>query len=199
MNVYIETNFILELAFQQEHCNACEALLVLSEQQVCQLILPAYSLAEPHEKLKRQATIRKGLQQQLNNELVQLRRNSGNAGRIDSLTNITQFLIQSSVDDWQRFSAYRKRLLATAEIIPLTASILNQATDYENTFGSSQDAIVYTSVLHHLQQHKSDQSCFLNKNRKDFDDPVLREELDLLRCKLITNFDHGLHFVKNNT
>lgn len=69
MNIYAETNFVLELTFEQEQNEACERILELSEANKINIILPAYSLAEPHEKLNRQANSRRELQRLLNNEL----------------------------------------------------------------------------------------------------------------------------------
>ena len=69
MNIYVETNFVLELVFQQEQFVSCEQILQLSESDSIQLIIPAYSLAEPHEKLIRQARSRRDLQQGLEAEL----------------------------------------------------------------------------------------------------------------------------------
>ncbi len=63
MNVYVETNFVLELVFQQEQLVSCEQILQLSEAERIKLTIPAYSLAEPHEKLSRQAHSRKEIQQ----------------------------------------------------------------------------------------------------------------------------------------
>ncbi len=57
MNIYVETNFVLELVFEQEQCVICEQILQFCETGQAKLIIPAYSLAEPHEKLSRQAII----------------------------------------------------------------------------------------------------------------------------------------------
>jgi hypothetical protein len=56
VNVYVETNFVLELVFQQEQFVSCEQILQLSEAGRIKLTIPAYCLAEPHEKLSRQAS-----------------------------------------------------------------------------------------------------------------------------------------------
>ena len=61
MNVYVETNFVLELVFEQEQCGSCEQLMLLAESGHIRLILPAYCLAEPHEKLVRQKKSRNDL------------------------------------------------------------------------------------------------------------------------------------------
>lgn len=74
MNVYVETNFVLELVFQQEQFVSCKQILQLSEAGRIKLVIPAYSLAEPHEKLSRQAKSRREIQQVLDNELRQLAR-----------------------------------------------------------------------------------------------------------------------------
>ncbi len=55
--------------------------------------------------------------------------------------------------------------------------------------------LVYAAVLSHLQQHQTAQSCFLNRNSKDFDDPDLVEELNIHNCKLLARFDTGYQFI----
>jgi hypothetical protein len=82
VNVYVETNFVLELAFQQEQFVSCEQILQLCEAGRIQLVIPAYSLAEPHEKLIRQANSRKELQRKLRDELQQLSRTASYVSRI---------------------------------------------------------------------------------------------------------------------
>jgi hypothetical protein len=49
MNIYVETNFVLELVFEQEQHISCEQMLALCESGRSPLIIPAYCLAEPHE------------------------------------------------------------------------------------------------------------------------------------------------------
>ncbi len=72
MNIYVETNFVLELTFEQEQYLSCEQILQLCEAGKAKLVIPAYSLAEPHEKLSRQARNRRELQQSLDTELQAL-------------------------------------------------------------------------------------------------------------------------------
>ncbi len=88
MNIYVETNFVLELAFQQEQCSSCEQILLLCEAGYSQLVIPAYSLAEPHEKLHRQARSRKDIQNALNLELRQLSRTRSHMIRIRSIQDV---------------------------------------------------------------------------------------------------------------
>ncbi len=198
MNIYVETNFVLELAFEQEQCVSCEQILQLCEAGQAKLIIPAYSLAEPHEKLSRQAKSRRNLQQLLDAELKQLSRTASYISRIRSIQDIASLLVQSNEEERQRFVHYRERLFNIAEIISLTREILIQSASYETIYDlSPQDAIIYTSVIDHLRQCQPQAGCFLNRNSKDFDSPDIVDELNLFKCRMIPRFDHGYNFLQS--
>ena len=59
---------------------------------------------------------------------------------------------------------------------------------------SAQDSIVLASVLSHLGD--TTESCFLNRNTKDFDRPDIREMLDEYGCKFFGRFDEGLRYIE---
>ena len=198
MNIYVETNFILELVFEQEQCASCEKILELCETQKVNLIIPAYSLAEPHEKLIRQSKERRALQQSLDKELRELSRTKSYKNRLDSIEDIRSLIVQSSQEIGENFAKYRESLLKIAEIIPLNADILLQAVSAEDNYGlRPQDALVYVSVLKHLQENKPQKACFLNRNSKDFKTPEIDDELKSLNCRLITKFDDGYKFLQS--
>ncbi len=198
MNIYVETNFILELTFQQEQWVSCEQILELCQTGQSKLIIPAYSLAEPHEKLNRQAKSRRKLKQSLDSELRQLSRTIPYQSRIKSIQGIASLLIQSNAEEQQRFIDCRERLLHTGEIIPLTAAILLEAAAYEVPYNlGAQDALIYASVISHLRQYKPQTACFLNRNSKDFDIPNIVDELQELNCRMIPRFDHGYSFLQS--
>ncbi|MBE9145227.1 PIN domain-containing protein [Planktothrix mougeotii] len=199
MNIYVETNFVLELVFEQEQFKSCEEILLLSEQKPATLIIPAYSLAEPHEKLIRQARNRKALQQSLDREFKQLERTVSYKNRIQN--NIREFfslLVEIDVQETKRFAKYRNRLLNHADIIPLNRNILSEAATYENRYAlMPQDALVYASILFHLQQNQPTIACFLNRNSRDFDTPEIKAELNSFNCRMISQFDQGLSFIQS--
>jgi predicted nucleic acid-binding protein len=197
VNVYVETNFVLELVFEQEQLTSCEQILALCESGKAHLIIPAYCLAEPHEKLTRQARSRRELQQNLDAELRQLSRTASYATRIISIQNIAGLLVQSNEEEKQRFIHYRSRISDIAEIIPLTLDILKDAATYEAPYDlTPQDALVYASVITHLRLNKPPISCFLNRNSKDFDNPDIVDELSQNNCTMIPRFDHGYGFIQ---
>ncbi len=198
MNVYVETNFVLELVFQQQQSASCELILQLCEAGRAQLVVPAYSLAELHEELIRQANNRRELQKALQIELKQFVRTTPYTTRIDSIQDIARLLIQSNEEEHQRYVQYRDRLLQIAEIVPLTATILAEAATFEEPYDlAPQDALVYTSVLTHLHQTSPSVACFLNRNSKDFDNPDIVDELGKYNCRLIARFDHGYNFINS--
>ncbi len=198
MNIYVETNFILELVFEQDQYASCEKILELCEAQKAKLIIPAYSLAEPHEKLIRQKKERRRLQESLDKELRELSRTKSYQNRLDSIKDIKSLIVQSSQEIGENFAKYREYLLKIAEIIPLNADILLQATSAEENYKlSPQDALVYVSVIQHLQENKPQEACFLNRNSKDFKTPEIDDELKSLNCRLITQFDNGYKFLQS--
>lgn len=198
ISVYVETNFFLELVFQQEEYESCEIILALCQSHQLKLIVPAYSLVEPNDKLYRQAQKRKKLQEELNQELSQLRRSEAHRTRIQNLQDTASLIIASTQEEQSRFLLYRNQLLDAAEIITLSRKILNHATICESEYGlSAQDSVVYASVIHHLEEKKPQEACFLNRNSKDFDRPDIVESLQNLNCRMIPRFDHGLQFINS--
>lgn len=196
MNIYVESNFVLELALLQEQHVSCEDILRLCEVGKAQLIIPAYSLVEPYETLMRRHRQRKRMKAELDDELRQLARTTTYAHRLDGFQNLTALLIDSADEEAKRLEETRSHLLKTAEIIPLTRTILEAAPRYQVDHDlSPQDALVYAAVLSHLKQSSVPQSCFLNKNSKDFDDPDLVEELNTYNCRLLPRFDIGYQFI----
>ena len=196
MNVYVESNFVLELALLQEQHASCEEMVRLGEAGHIQLVTPAYSLAEPYETLTRRHRQRKRMKAELDVELRQLARTTTYAHRLSGFQQLTTVLIESADEEAKHLEEVCARLVQVAEVIPLASGLLIAATQYQHTYHlSPQDALVYAAVLGHLQQHQAIQSCFLNRNAKDFDDPDLVEELDRHNCKLLPRFDAGYQFV----
>lgn len=104
MNVYVETNFLLELVFEQEQAGSCEEIIELCASQKLQMVVPAYSIVEPYEKLVRQTNSRKALQENLDVELRQLARSTSYQQRFGSVQDVYELLTQSSEQERERFA-----------------------------------------------------------------------------------------------
>ncbi len=197
MKIYVETNFVQELVFLQEQSESCEKILSICEKKDATMWIPAFSLAEPLDKLHRQKNLRQEIQKNLDSEIRQLSRTSGYQTKIQSIKNLDLLFAQSIEDERKRFEYYRKRILDIALVLPLDSNVLNESENLEKSLNlSAQDAIVYVSVLSNLRTNQSEDSCFLNRNSKDFDIPDIRTELESYNCLMIPRFDDGLQFIE---
>lgn len=198
MNVYVESNFVLELALLQEQHESCQELLDLAQVKQITLIVPAFSLAEPYETLIRNNKKRQKLSQDLKKELSQLSRSLPYQEQIRTFEDTTAFLISSQEEQKRRLDALIEKILEVCKIIPLTAEILTEAIKYQSEYNlEPQDSIVYASVLDHIKKSDERQRCFLNRNSKDFDDPDIKESLNSYDCLMLFRFDNGISYVKS--
>ena len=196
MNVYIESNFVLELALLQEQHTACEEILRLSERGALALYLPAYALMESVETLTRRQADRRQVRTVLENQLVQLARTAIYTERLPELKGLASLLVDSAVEDLKRLEHLRSRFLNGAGLIALEGSILSAASQYQSRYDLHiQDAVMYASILSHLELSRAP-GCFLTRDG-DFDDPRIKRELKSYNCKLVWGFESGLQFLSS--
>ncbi len=198
MKVYVEANFVLELALRQEQARSCEEILGMCGRQGLRLFIPAYSLAEPYETLVRRRRQRQRVMRDFEVEWKQLARTAAYADRAPDFEAVSALLINSAEQDATRLEHVRGEILGLGHVIPLERSVLAASTRYQRTHDfEPQDAIVYASVVSHLEGDTADErSCFINRDSKDFDDQRVVDELDRHRCKLLPRFDSGLDFLR---
>lgn len=203
MNVYVESNFVLELALMQEQYESCSQLVELAESRHIKLIIPAFSLAEPYGTLIGNEKRRRRLSELSNDirtELKQLERSQNYQQPISALQEeIGEFLVQSQEEEKQRLQTTLIQLLDLVEIIPLSSEVLRTAIQNQvNLSLSPQDSIVYSSILIYLQNLLENKpNCFLNRNSKDFNNPTIIDELNGYNCRLLFRFDNGLSYIQS--
>jgi hypothetical protein len=196
MTVYVESNFVLEQSLQQEECDSCAELIDLASKGRILLAVPAFSLAEPHVALSGKEKARSRLGNDLRHHLFELGRSKPHRDVPATFETLAAALIASAEFERDGLRDTISRLLQTAEIIPLDAVILRSAAAIQVEFAlSGQDAIVLASVLAHLDLRNPPESCFLNRNRKDFDDPDIRERLEARGCGFFASFEGGLRYI----
>jgi predicted nucleic acid-binding protein len=196
MTVYVESNFVLEQALQQEQSDSCDAIVNLAASGDISLVIPAFSLAEPHQALALKEKTRKRLNNELQQQLSELGRSKPYRGVPDEFSALASLLIRSADQERDGFQRVVGGLLRTAEVIPLDGGIVTAGGELQTAFAmSGQDAIVLASVLQHLERTTPNESCFLNRNSRDFDDPDVRERLDRFGCRFFARFDHGCQFI----
>lgn len=196
MNVFVETNFVIEVALEQQEAAACEKLLELVAQQRFRLLVPAYSFVEPHETFTRRHRDREALGSRVSSELTQLARSTPLTDRVAASQDVVKLLVDSTDYETRRLEEVKQRIWALAEILPLDLAVLEGAHECQSRFDlSPQDAIVYASIRARLQADHSTGNCFVSRNPRDFDDPELHQDLAALSCKYFSSFDKALQYV----
>lgn len=198
MIVYVESNFVLELAFLQEEHESCLELLSLSESGDICLVLPAFSIGEPYEAWVRRSKQRRGLHEQLITAIHELSRSRPYQGSSDEFQELTDLLRRSGDEEKLQLDDTLERILQTVAVIPIGLSIIRAAITFQKSLDlSPQDSIVYASILDHLTTASEEPRCFITKNSKDFANPDIENELTAYNCHLLTKFADGLGYVRS--
>ncbi len=198
MIVYVESNFVLEMALLQDEHPSCDSIIGLAESSSIELAIPAFSLTEPYEVWRRHRLRRAELHQQLAREMREMGRTEPYSETVENLRDLASILIRSGDDDKRRLDFTLGRILDSAAVIPLQAETLRAAIGFQGSIGlSPQDSVVYASVIDHLTAASPGPKCFLNRNSTDFAIPDIREELGRFDCRLITRFDDGLSYINS--
>ncbi|HEX8451173.1 MAG TPA: hypothetical protein VF647_03695 [Longimicrobium sp.] len=109
---------------------------------------------------------------------------------------MTSALLGSGDEERRRLDQVVERVHRIAHILPTTGEILDRASTVEGELSlSPQDAVVYASVAHNLQQDPLPAKVFLNRNSKDFGSPDMKSELARGNCKLLGSFRAGRGFL----
>lgn len=195
--VYVESNFVLELALLQEQHAACEALLELCAKGRIRLLLPSFAMIEPFGALFRRSAGHRAVKLPVDAALRELGRTASLAAPVSQASvMLHQLLVTNGKDELQRWKDARSRIAAVAELIPFDERVLPVAVAVEDQFRlTPPDALIYASVRSHLSQTRPSRSCFINRNFEDFNTPPLVNDLQALGCKFLPAFDQGLSFV----
>lgn len=198
MNVYVESNFVLELALEQEQHESCEQLIRLASAGSVNLWVPAFSLAEPHDALISRDKSRRKLSNDLKPHLDELGRSEQYRSVPDAFGDLPGILSAAGAVERDGLKGTLDHLLLCALIIPLTADVLRAASAVQVELGlPAKDSLVLASVQAHLEDTVPTESCFLNRNIKDFDSPRVREILGIHLCKFFGSFDDGLRYIES--
>ena len=196
MIVYVESNFILELAFAQDEASSCEDVLDLAETRAISLVLPAYSIAECYEALLGKSRDRSALQYQVTREFQHLGRSQLYAQVAERSQGVVDLLIQSGVEQKRYLEDVVTRTLNVAELVSIDLELFVRGRDLQHSHGlQPQDALIYAAVLTHLPSHPGVQKCFLNRNSKDPMTPDIRRDLDAYDCRVIPQFGDGVGYM----
>jgi predicted nucleic acid-binding protein len=201
MNIYCETNFILEIVFSQEQATYCENIISLCKENKVNLIIPAYSFAEAIYRRENQISLQKSLIEDLSTHFKHFSRtikyNQQNEQQIQKFKDLERFLLQNNNELTSRFETCRDDLVNNSKIISLDKDILISAkylkSEHDLTF---QDSIVFASILTHLEQNNLTISRFLTRDGA-FSSQEIRAKLKSLNCDSIPSFEDGFSFISS--
>jgi predicted nucleic acid-binding protein len=192
MRLYVETNFILELAFLRGEHQACAELLAHAEARRIDLHLPAFSVAETYDAWIRRARQRGELGSRLKSEVAELSRSLPYRGSAKEFREVSDLLTRSSKEEQERVDVTLAQVLQVARLIPIEPRTLRRAREFQEQELklSPQDLIVYASVMCHLEEAATSEPLhgFVTRNTRDFAEPEVRRSLSFRGCRLFTSF-----------
>jgi predicted nucleic acid-binding protein len=157
--VYVETNFILELALQQEDADSAEELLRLSESGEIQLSVPAFSIAEAFASLAQRRAERNRVFDSIDRQARDLDRSRHQQSLVAGLRALATEMVSVSRQERDRLDSIILRLVRTANRIDTDRATYDLARYYVTAQDLSyQDAIVLASVVADLTIQASDQA-----------------------------------------
>lgn len=199
MIAYVESNFVLELARQQEEAAHAEELIRLAETNQISLIVPTIAVCEPFSTLTYYGLERKRLVDLMEREFRELGRLGPHKSLVAMLQPLGQTLLSIDRGEMQALEIAVERVLKVVTTVPFTASVFATAREKSRSLGLSlQDAIVYASLLEDLRNRDpQEEKCFISRNSRDFGDPSIGTELQKHKCRYISRFGDGISFISS--
>lgn len=200
MIVYAETNFLLEIAYLQEGFESCREILNLARDGNVTLVVPAFSLIEARQTWDRRSSEHNALRTQLQPIIRQLARSEPFRTVDESSRDLLAALWASGENARHRLEDTIVAMSSVASVLPLTAEVASRARHEELRLDlSPSDALVYTSVVTHLEHAPQGKKCFANRDLKGFASPRVDNELARYDCKLISDFSDALKFIRSRS
>jgi predicted nucleic acid-binding protein len=179
MKVYVETNWLLDLALEQERIKASSFVAELAKDNKIRLYLPEISLVEADQKIVRRRLQREILIENLRQEgreLVRIRdtRYQAQAAAIDH--DIFQL---RDISDFERehFNAIVRDISRFLTWLHLDNDSLQKSFDFENNYELSRlDALIYAVIRADATSDLASDKCFIDYDGH-FKNPELKRDM----------------------
>jgi predicted nucleic acid-binding protein len=167
VTVYVETNFLIVLALQQEQCEATERILELAHRGQIDLALPALAILEAVHTAEGWRRRKAELGDQIGKEVDQLRRSRGSSSRTSTLENVIGDLTRIGASQTSEVLKAITQVLSCSRVLDFRPAVFAEALASEQTLGLSvADSIIYASIAMDLRGRQgTDAGCFLSRDR----------------------------------
>jgi len=194
--VYVETNFVLELAYLRPTSDNCQRLLELARNDRIDIVVSSFALVEARLAWQRNVKRRNRLHAAVRTELGELSRSRP---LVDIPTQSQAFvaaLIDTAQQDRARLEIAIETLADIGTVTLTPSRTLARAYEIEQRLGlSPQDALVYASVIEHIESDDSPDKLFVTQNRRDF--LVVEDDFANYDCKLLFTFNAAEGYVRS--
>jgi predicted nucleic acid-binding protein len=201
--LFVETTFVLELAFLQPGHAHCRALLEMAKaHDDLELALPASCVVEAYAKQIARQKRRTEMHRTLVAELGDLSRSKPYAERSRKVREITTFMATTGDEERKRLDAVLTELYTHTSLLPLDDATAEAAPRLGRSRGlEPQDALVYASVVARLSSLRATapsvedvQHCFVTTDRH-FSDDDIRADLAAFGCRILRSFEAAVGHV----
>jgi hypothetical protein len=199
--VYVETNFLFELATGRDKKDSCGLLLEWARQQQIHLRLPATALTEMRTALRRRAAIQLGVARDLGDQFRDVQR-----GRDDEIARTYKaaetYLKATVKTEGNHLSVLTEELSRIAAIIPLDGDVLALSERFRalEVLTGDGDLLNFASIMRDLELQKFNgetaPSMFITG---DADFGNVRKHIRPYSCDLLTSYSAAVARLKGSS
>ena len=199
MKVYVKTNWLLDLALEQERIRASSFVVKLAKDKKVHLFLPEISLVEADQKIVRRRLQRETLIENLRQEGRELIR-SRDARYQSQATAIDQDIFQlRDISDFERehFNATVRDISKFLTWLHLDDDSLQKSFDFEENYALNRlDALIYAVIRADASSDLASNKCFIDYDGH-FKNPKLKRDMTGFGITLLSSPESVENFLRN--
>ena len=198
MIVYVESNFVLELALNQEQSKFARKILKQAKQRKVDLAIPAYGLAEPAWTLRNREQRRENLLREMSTDVRELGRSKARSDLTAALMSHIKILRTAGEEDHRKYDEVVRTLLGCARVLDLTVETLREALRVrKKLLVTRHDSYILGSILTDLRKSRrsaGEVRLFISRDTK-LGKQEISDEFRKFDCRIIPDFKSSYDFI----